>query len=73
MLGETYIDIDSSQAKGTDGGSHGGDILPSREVPDFGDMVRSGQGTLQNMDALLKSAWIASSPSSKAARARSAS
>jgi phospholipid/cholesterol/gamma-HCH transport system substrate-binding protein len=52
VLGETYIDIDSSQAKGlqvTDG-----DVLPSREVPDFGDMVRAGQGTLQNMDALLK-------------------
>ena len=29
-------------------------MLPSREVPDFGDMVRAGQGTLQNMDALLK-------------------
>jgi phospholipid/cholesterol/gamma-HCH transport system substrate-binding protein len=52
VLGETYIDIDSSQAKGPQAAD--GDILPSREVPDFGDMVRSGQGTLQNMDALLK-------------------
>ena len=34
--------------------SQDGDVLPSREVPDFGDMVRAGQGTLQNMDALLK-------------------
>jgi phospholipid/cholesterol/gamma-HCH transport system substrate-binding protein len=52
VLGETYIDIDSSQAKGPQVQDH--DILPSREVPDFGDMVRAGQGTLQNMDALLK-------------------
>ena len=52
VLGETYIDIDSSQAKGPQ--ATDGDVLPSREVPDFGDMVRAGQGTLQNMDALLK-------------------
>jgi phospholipid/cholesterol/gamma-HCH transport system substrate-binding protein len=52
VLGETYIDIDSSQAKGLQVAD--GDVLPSREVPDFGDMVRAGQGTLQNMDALLK-------------------
>jgi len=52
VLGETYINIDSSQAKGET--VHNGDILPSRNVPDFSDMVRSGQSTLQNMDALLK-------------------
>jgi phospholipid/cholesterol/gamma-HCH transport system substrate-binding protein len=52
VLGETYIDIDSSQAKGPPAAD--GDVLPSREVPDFGDMVRAGQGTLQNMDALIK-------------------
>ncbi|HEX3354454.1 MAG: MlaD family protein [Terriglobales bacterium] len=52
VLGETYIDIDSSQAKGPP--AVDGDVLPSREVPDFGDMVRAGQGTLQNMDALIK-------------------
>jgi phospholipid/cholesterol/gamma-HCH transport system substrate-binding protein len=52
VLGETYIDIDSSQSKGPQ--AVDGDVLPSREVPDFGDMVRSGQSTLQNMDALLK-------------------
>ena len=52
VLGETYIDIDSSQSKGPQ--AQDGDVLPSREVPDFGDMVRSGQGTLQNMDALIK-------------------
>lgn len=52
VLGETYIDIDSSQATGPQ--VQDGDVLRSREVPDFGDMVRAGQGTLQNMDALLK-------------------
>jgi phospholipid/cholesterol/gamma-HCH transport system substrate-binding protein len=52
VLGETFIDLDSSQA--TKGMVSDGDILPSRDVPDFQDMVRSGQGTLQNMDALLK-------------------
>ena len=52
VLGETYIDIDSSQSRGPQAAE--GDVLPSREVPDFSDMVRSGQGTLQNMDALLK-------------------
>ena len=52
VLGETYIDIDSSQAK--DPQVKDGDILHSRDVPDFSDMVRSGQSTLQNMDALLK-------------------
>ena len=52
VLGETYIDIDSSQSKAPQ--VKDGDILPSRDVPDFSDMVRSGQSTLQNMDALLK-------------------
>ena len=52
VLGETYINIDSSQSKLPQ--AQDGDVLPSREVPDFGDMVRSGQSTLQNMDALLK-------------------
>ena len=52
VLGETYIDIDSSQATGPE--AKNGEILKSREVPDFSDMVRAGQGTLQNMDALIK-------------------
>jgi phospholipid/cholesterol/gamma-HCH transport system substrate-binding protein len=52
VLGETYIDIDSAQARKSQVSD--GDVLPSREVPDFSDMVRSGQSTLQNMDALLK-------------------
>src|SRR5438552_3744913 len=54
VLGETYIDIDSSQAKSAEVES--GDTLLIKERPDFQDMVRSGQSTLQNMDALLKRA-----------------
>ena len=52
VLGETYIDIDSSQAKGPE--VQDGDALPSHEVPDFSDMVRAGQSSLQNLDALEK-------------------
>ena len=52
VLGETFIDLDSSQAKL--GVVSDGDTLPSRDVPDIQDVVRSSQGTLQNMDALLK-------------------
>ncbi len=52
VLGETYLNIDSSQATGPT--AQDGDVLRSQAVPDFSDMVRSGQSTLQNMDALLK-------------------
>jgi phospholipid/cholesterol/gamma-HCH transport system substrate-binding protein len=52
VLGETYVDIDSSQAKGPE--AHSGDVLAIRDHPDIQDVVRSSQGTLQNMDALLK-------------------
>jgi phospholipid/cholesterol/gamma-HCH transport system substrate-binding protein len=54
VLGETYIDIDSSQAVG--GPVHDGDILPTQVHPDFNQVVRASQSTLQNMDALLKRA-----------------
>ncbi len=54
VLGETYIDIDSSQAVG--GPVHDGDTLPTQVHPDFNQVVRASQSTLQNMDALLKRA-----------------
>jgi phospholipid/cholesterol/gamma-HCH transport system substrate-binding protein len=54
VLGETYIDIDSSQA--LDVVAQNGDTLPTRVHPDFNEVVRSSQSTLQNMDALLKRA-----------------
>jgi phospholipid/cholesterol/gamma-HCH transport system substrate-binding protein len=52
VLGETFIDIDSAQASGPEAAN--GDILPSRDVADIQDVVRASQGTLQNMDSLLK-------------------
>lgn len=54
VLGETYLDIDSSQAVGAP--LQDGDILPTQVHPDFSQVVRASQGTLQNMDALLKRA-----------------
>jgi phospholipid/cholesterol/gamma-HCH transport system substrate-binding protein len=54
VLGETYIDIDSSQAVA--GPAQDGDTLPTQVHPDFNQVVRASQSTLQNMDALLKRA-----------------
>jgi phospholipid/cholesterol/gamma-HCH transport system substrate-binding protein len=50
VLGETYIDIDSAQAKGPM--IQNGDTLPAHFVPDFSDVVRASQSTLQNLQAL---------------------
>ena len=52
VLGETYINIDSAHAKGPE--ARDGDTLGTRETPDIQDVVRASQGTLQNLDALLK-------------------
>ena len=54
VLGETYLDIDSSQAVGPIAKNN--DVLPTQVHPDFNEVVRSSQSTLQNMDALLKRA-----------------
>jgi phospholipid/cholesterol/gamma-HCH transport system substrate-binding protein len=54
VLGETYLDIDSAQAVG--GPAQNGDTLPTQVHPDFNQVVRASQSTLQNMDALLKRA-----------------
>ncbi len=54
VLGETFMDMDSSQA--VLGPAQDGDTLPTRNHPDFNEVVRSSQSTLQNMDALLKRA-----------------
>jgi phospholipid/cholesterol/gamma-HCH transport system substrate-binding protein len=54
VLGETYLDIDSSQATGPE--ARAGDTLPTKAHPDFNQVVRSSQSTLENMDALLKRA-----------------
>lgn len=52
VLGETYVDLDSGQAVGPPAQS--GDTLATREHADIEDVVVASQGTLQNMDALLK-------------------
>ena len=54
VLGETYLDIDSSEAVGPE--ARDGDTLPTQVHPDFNQVVRASQSTLQNMDALLKRA-----------------
>jgi phospholipid/cholesterol/gamma-HCH transport system substrate-binding protein len=54
VLGETFMDMDSSQAIGLP--AQDGDTLPTSAHPDFNEVVRSSQSTLQNMDALLKRA-----------------
>ncbi len=54
VLGETYLDIDSTQALGPE--VRDGDTLPTLVHPDFNQVVRSSQSTLQNMDTLLKRA-----------------
>jgi phospholipid/cholesterol/gamma-HCH transport system substrate-binding protein len=54
VLGETYVDIESADAVGPE--VHDGDVLATRMHPDFNEVVRSSQSTLENMDALLKRA-----------------
>jgi phospholipid/cholesterol/gamma-HCH transport system substrate-binding protein len=51
VLGETFIDIDSTHANGpviTNNAE-----LPSKQVPDIQDVVRSSQSTLQNVNTLV--------------------
>ncbi len=52
ILGETYVDIESGSAKGPEAAD--GDVLATREAPALEDVVRASQGTLQNIDTLLK-------------------
>jgi phospholipid/cholesterol/gamma-HCH transport system substrate-binding protein len=51
VLGETYINIDSSKAAGPV--VHDGDVLQTNEQPGYQDVMRSTQNALQNMQALL--------------------
>lgn len=54
VLGETFVDMDSTRSTGAP--VHDGDVLQARDVPDIQDVVRSSQGTLQNIDTLIKRA-----------------
>ena len=52
ILGETFVDIDSSTAKGPE--AVDGDVLAAHDAPAIQDVVRASQGTLENIDILLK-------------------
>lgn len=52
VLGETFVDISSIQAKGPE--VQNGDVLKTRETPDIQDVVRASQGTLQNVDIVVR-------------------
>ncbi len=54
VLGETFLDIESAQTVGQP--AQDGDTLPTIVHPDFNQVVRASQSTLENMDALLKRA-----------------
>jgi phospholipid/cholesterol/gamma-HCH transport system substrate-binding protein len=52
VLGETFVDLSSKTAKGPQ--VEPGDILKGEETPQLQDVVRASQGTLQNVDILVK-------------------
>jgi len=52
VLGETFVDINSRAATGPE--AQNGDVLTTHEVPDIQDVVRASQGTLQNVDILVR-------------------
>jgi phospholipid/cholesterol/gamma-HCH transport system substrate-binding protein len=52
VLGEVFVDMDCRQAQG--GPMRTGAELPTRDVPQLQDVVRASQGTLENVDSLVK-------------------
>ncbi|MCU1312059.1 MAG: Mammalian cell entry related protein [Candidatus Angelobacter sp.] len=52
VLGELFVDIISKNVKAPT--AEDGDVLPSQEANSIDDVLKAGQGTLQNMDVLLK-------------------
>jgi len=52
VLGEVFIDLDCRQATGAP--LETGAVLPTKDVPQFQDVVRASQSTLANLDVLLK-------------------
>src|ERR1017187_8755156 len=52
VLGEVFVDVDCREAKG--GPIQSGDELPTRDVAQLQDVVRASQGTLENVDTLVK-------------------
>ena len=52
VLGETFVDIDSRAATGPP--AQAGDTLTSKSSPQLQDVVRASQGTLENVDILVR-------------------
>ncbi len=52
VLGDLFVDIDSKAA--TAGNAQDGDELKTEEATSIENVVKAGQGTLQNMDVLVK-------------------
>lgn len=52
VLGESFIDLNSREAKGPQ--VKDDDVLPSGNAPGLQDVVRASQGTLSNLDVLIK-------------------
>ncbi len=52
VLGEVFIDLDCRQAQGAP--LENGDTLLTKETAQFQDVVRAGQSTLDNVNALVK-------------------
>jgi phospholipid/cholesterol/gamma-HCH transport system substrate-binding protein len=52
VLGEVFVDLDCRQSKG--GPLVNGSELRTRDVPQLQDVVRASQGTLENVDVLVK-------------------
>jgi len=52
VLGATYINIDSSRAKGPE--AQDGDVLQSAETANYDDVIRAVNSSLENLDVLIK-------------------
>jgi len=52
VLGEVFVDLDCREAKGSP--IQAGAELPTKDVPQLQDVVRASQGTLENVDSLVK-------------------
>jgi phospholipid/cholesterol/gamma-HCH transport system substrate-binding protein len=52
VLGETFVDVDSRAATGPP--AQAGDTLPTKVSPQLQDVVRASQGTLENVDILVR-------------------
>jgi len=53
VLGETFVDIDRTQAKSTQT-VHDGSELPIHDSPSIQDVMKSTQSSLQNVDVLIR-------------------